>query len=356
MRHLRSATDKACRLLGPMMVSASAAHAEPVAIEGATGETGVGWLFGSPQDARCYVVTANHVVDDENGDPKRFLWRGLDGREGVGAAPFGDAGLDIAFGRASGVEPSDCLSRLGPLDATSVIRRQPEASLLQPISTSARPIQVQIGPFDETRFQAEGVEAQDVQLLQRGVSGAMLTLRRDDGAEIPLGVVTNADPTGGVVATRADATRRVFSARDAEAAGSGPVTNGAPVEIRRSTGESRDPASDVSALLREGACWSVSPGEDRRAVHVELTSVETAFNNARLDIEPECGVAPTEVYAAIPRGSGWRHIASCPVSGGVALCRFTTIDPGTVMRLSLIRRDGATMGIASVTLRSVGSE
>ena len=65
------------------------ANAETVLIEGAGQSKGQGWLFGSPQDASCWVVTPAHVVRaGKTGMVSDFIWRDIDGRQGSGVSAF----------------------------------------------------------------------------------------------------------------------------------------------------------------------------------------------------------------------------------------------------------------------------
>lgn len=339
-------------LFGLAVLASSSVAAEPVAIVSSTRANGFGWLFGSPNDGECWIATPLHVIElTRGGEPGPFVWRSQSGIEGTGEAPIApEATLDLAFARASGIEPGKCLSRLGVADLSSALGRYPVAEAVSPLKTQVRPRRLQLRDFDADVIRIEPVDGAARKAFQSGISGSPLLEVEGEGRDPrPLGLILSVDPkTNQGAALRFDTIRRVFLTLQGSADRRHQPSASLNYKIVNSTAISPDPAAS-SAALAAGGCWSAAPPAGERSFRFEIVAARE-FQELTIVVDPRCGSAADAVVIEAPTSSSWYAIAQCTFDGTTTACvRQLTLTARA--RLTVIRRDGAIVSLGAMTIK-----
>ncbi len=337
---------------------ATAAFAEPVRIQSGERTFGQGWLFGSPKDASCWIVTPRHVVEkSRGGEVGEFQYTDLKGRTGEGVdVVVPKEGLDLAFAKVAGRRKGDCLSRLGADNISFAVARQPIAEAMKVLGTHASPRRMQIRDFSGESLIFEPVDKAAHEAMQRGLSGAPLLLRTDDGTDQPLGLIFDIEPNEkkSGFAVRFDVIKRLFLALDSKIAGSkeagGVEIPGDAFALIDIDGVSGSPDQGPRMALAEQGCWIAAPREGKRSFRATLTPDDTrAFRGVFIEFGKTCGGPPDGIIIEIQNGKAWETIANCEMGADAARCQ-TAPRPRAPLRLTVISRSGSAVGIQQISL------
>lgn len=349
MRRLRRVLAGLALSLG----AAGAALAEPVRVDGVT--SGSGWLFGSPSDTRCWVVTAAHIADELR-RPARFTWTRTDGSTGDVDFTWTAPEEDVAFGRVDTLPPGACPSRLGPPDLSVLVARNPEARLLQVLQTNLRTLSVRAGSYDGriVRFDAAGPNG--AARVQQGVSGGPIVIDRDNGDVTPFAMAIKDLPgiPGAFYAVRFDRLRAHFAQAEAGAAstaqalgGGTPGEHGTPYSVLRIEGATRAAGFGPGALIGDERCWSGAPADGARAARVEIETDHRGIDRVTVDLAPDCGPPPDGLILETPQGAAWRAASWCTITEHQASCDFAgSAHPR--LRMVVIDRNGDGFGLSNL--------
>lgn len=323
--------------------------AEPVAIVASTRATGFGWLFGSPIDGACWIVTPRHVIEaSRGGDPAPFLWRRQNGIEGTGNAPIvPDAALDLAFSPAGGIEPADCLSRLGDSDLTAILMRYPVTEAVSALKTQMRPRRMHLRDFDATLVRIEPADDAARKAFQSGISGSPL-LSVEDAARVPrpLGLILHLDPQTNLgTALRFDTIKRVFLGMRNPESTPAPAASPTLFEIVNARAVTPSPTASAESL-RTGGCWRAEPPAGERSFRFEIV-VEHMTTELTIAADPQCGPPPDGLLLEAPAATGWHTIGQCTPQGEQGTCAWRFV-PTARLRLTVIRRDSAAVGVSAL--------
>lgn len=332
----------------------SPAIAETVSITGGSGEKGQGWLFGSPNDANCWIATPHHVVTASDGQAKNFLWQDIEGYQGEGFAAIRvDQNLDLVFARVTGRKKGECLSRLGPVDSTGRIRRQPyvEAMIIQ--STHASPKSMQIRDFSDEFVIFSPTDTDAENAMKPGLSGAPLVLR-ESNQDIALGLVITVEKNGQHGhAIRFDHIQSLFKSISVENISELENAYGS-VNIGHlsTTGLSIDPSTGLTALFEPGKCWQASPIKGKRSysLFIELTEDQSG-SQAVFNIDRRCGASPDAILVEMPVGEDrWTAAGDCLKTAEKISCRWGVGAPKNHRRFKFISRDGSERAVSALAI------
>lgn len=330
------------------------ATAEPVLIHSATQGKGQGWLFGSPKDASCWVAVPKHVVALKiDGPVANFRWRDAKGFEGTGANPLVPSEHhDLAFAQALGRETGSCMSRLGVADISLVVARQPTVEAMSMQTTQVAPRRMILRDYNGDVLRFEPATEQAKKRLQPGLSGAPLVLR-ENNVDRPIGMVTHVGPNREQgYALRFDVIRRLFANLEVQAEkASTTVDKSIAFDLVNITAESLDTSKTQASLLNQAGCWAATPAEGARSFAMEIVpkKIGVSLSGLTLDFDEACGTTPDSLILEAQRGKNWIMISSCPIAAQHATCNISKRKPSR-LRLTVIRRDGAAIGLSNVQL------
>ena len=338
-----------------IVAACSLALAEPVLITSKAGAKGQGWLFGSPRDASCWIAVPRHVVETHKGGPLAdFQWRDAKGREGSGVSPYEPmVGLDLAFAKASGRLDGACLSRLGGDDLSFVVARQPTVEAISMETTHVEPRRMQLRDFngDYVRFAPANDEAR--REMKPGLSGSPLVLRTGGEApDRPVGLVANVDPSQDFGhAVRFDTIKRLFLTSSKDQIETLPADPDNEFTLVNSTGVSRDQSSSAEASITDSGCWIAAPPAGARSFSIEIAphNPGASFSGVALVFDQTCASVPDGIVLEKIQGENWTTLSGCRLSASRAHCVAAgqSIDR---LRLTIIRRDGAEVGVSRIEL------
>ena len=344
------------RFLGAILVlcaTSFGALAETVMIEGAGQSKGQGWLFGSPDDANCWIATPAHVVKaGKTGDATDFVWRDVEGGQGSGVATFiPKVGTDLAFAKVIGRSKGYCLSRLGADSITASVRRQPdvEAIIMQRTHTDPQAMKVRSFNGDFLTFAPANNTVKSY--MKPGISGAPLILRRSDGLDVPLGLITTVerDQSAGY-ALRFDTIKALFLSGYQGASVSAVPAQKKSFDIISVTGLSSDSQNAVDAILTQDRCWIGRPSKDKRSFNLVVKPISNqGIAQAILEFDEACGPPPKTIITEYRNGTKWRTFGQCRLSETQAHCNFPKPVADDI-RFTFIARDGLDRAVKSLSL------
>ena len=335
-------------------MSAHYANAETVLIEGAGQSKGQGWLFGSPQDASCWVVTPAHVVRaGKTGMVSDFIWRDIDGRQGSGVSAFiPKVGTDLAFAKVIGRAKGDCLSRLGADTLSASIRRQPNVEAIIMQKTHVDPRAMKVRSFNEEFLTFDPSTDQVKAYMKPGISGAPLILRQEDGLDIPLGLITSVkrDQSAGF-ALRFDIIKALFMSQKPGSKENNEASAEQSFQIVSASGRSAEAGSAVNAVLTDDRCWLARPVEKKRSFDLVVQPLnKDGVSKAVIEFDPSCGSAPTTIIVEHEYKDKWQTFGQCKATPNYANCIFPKLARGNI-RFTFIARDGLSRGIKRLSLK-----
>lgn len=327
---------------------------EPVLIQSATQAKGQGWLFGSMFDASCWIAVPKHVIATRiDGDVASFRWRDSKGYEGTGQNPFIPSDtVDLAFAAAVGREPGSCLSRLGASDIGQIVARQPIVEAISMQSTHVEPERMRLRDFSSDMLVFEPVTESAKERLKPGLSGAPMVLRGAEQDRL-IGMVTSVGTTlDEGYAIRADKISSLFTGYVKQnSIGVKAATEQQEFYLASVTGLSANLESSIASLQQPEGCWEAKPPENARSFQLELVAKndDAYFSAIELTLDEACGENPDSVLLEELRGSSWVTLADCEISVQRTLCRMPR-RKFSRLRLTLIKRDAATVGISQIQL------
>ena len=341
-------------LLG-VLLAAFPAAADVVRLKVSGGTFGQGWMF-LDQDGVCKVVTAGHVIRGIEGQVRQTLVLDGRGREWTTGAPvLNSTEPDIAVLPVPGAaDPASCgdgrLSAIGVARrvanlADGIIRTTGESEVRDvPVSRRASVIDRRGGGLFAVKPKLQADE------VRKGWSGSVVL-----DAEGPLGIVYEADETGGneAYAVRVDVIRELMAAAPAGNSASPAKAPPRPA-LAVLAGSTLDPAAGPDQLLSSGGQpWQVRP--KRRAVvftvrfgrpvqihQLQLASRETGPNRIEaIDVSTQ----------AEGGASSWISANYCRAPAGAVRvsCRFLVRTVSSVRVLVKTRSDDV-IGLQSLAV------
>lgn len=335
-------------LAGPLV-------AEPVQIRAAYGETGQGWLFGSPRDGRCWLALPLHVVAPEGASDGAgaFAFDDLQGRSAQsgpaiavasvpGAVEAAAGATDLAFApvTSGSRRQGECNSRLGlaagmyriVLPRTQVMQLR----AVQGATTASFPVEMARslnGDDQGALVLLRPRDERDLRYLKGGLSGAVAMLDHE-GQSLPAAMILQVAPDSDTLrALRFDRIAAAFALIEAEASGASPARPPAAVAhaIETVIGRLEADAPPLGRLTSgQGGCWRIGPAPGARRVEIVLSIPKgQRVEGLRAVVPAECG-APSMAQLDMRRpGGGWNTLSTaCPVSAdGAAACRVGRNGP-----------------------------
>jgi|GEM_PF-4763220 len=345
-------------LLGTVFISllTQKLYAEPVLIRNVANMKGQGWLFGSPVDASCWIVTPKHVIEQsKNGPVKNFLWSDIEGHEGTGLSPVAPVkGLDLAFAKITGRQKGQCLSRLGTDDITHFVSRQPmvEAMVLQ--KTFVQPRQMRLRDFDARYIRFMPVTEAAARNMRPGLSGSPLVLRTEGVAvDRPIGLVlqVSKDQQTGF-ALRFDEIKKIFLTQVANDQPAAQQTNvSGNFTILNTQAVTLNAQSVMENIKQEEGCWVAKPPEGKRSFSFDVIMDKTAksLSGIIVKFDKSCGAQPGGIILETRSGDQWATAGICKLNPEQATCRLPN-QTADRLRVSIIKRDGTAVALKQLIL------
>lgn len=353
------------RISGTLLTAlalAGAAGAEPVQIRAAFGETGQGWLFGSPRDGRCWLALPLHVVAAGGAQPSGFAFDDIQGRSAQSAPPIAVASVpgaveaaagatDLAFApvTSGGRRQGDCNSRLGLSPGLYALVLPRIASLqlraVQGATTASFPVEMARslnGGDQGALLLLRPRDERDLRYLKGGLSGGVAVFDYE-GQVLPGAMILQVAPDSDTLrALRFDRIAAAFALVEAAAKGGAPAKPAAAGavahRIESVLGRLEADAPPLAQLTApQGGCWRIGLAPGARRVEIVLSIPEGQRVEAlRASVPPDCGGTSAAQLDMRRQGRGWSTLStSCPVSAdGTAACRVGRNGP-LELRLSL---------------------
>lgn len=330
------------------------AHAESVLVRSRSGDTGQGWLFGSPTNGQCWIAVPAHVImSPETGRLESFHYTDMQGVSGeTGIPASGGAGSrdsaadnesqDLAFAPVvAGRQAGACKSRLGvpTLKYQTIMRTAQTFNVLHMHPTSYRtfPTQLAAGAVDQyggavIEFSVGKDTASE--FLRKGISGATIAAT-DSGVSVPVAMILRIkNETGTLRAMRYDYIKDRFASAETPREATvhtAPTGRGIPYRIISMLNVPSAGDTGATGLQSGSGCWRSEAVPDARTVDLTILAATAGQRIESIKVvTAPCGNAPLRYWVdqRLREDTPWEYVTACEQAANSSTdCRISLSGP-----------------------------